>query len=110
VRNKPGTPIRVLDTPCYPLGFLPNWPATLGDPIHIEPGGGLLVATDGIYEAFDPQGEQFGSERVIHLLDEAKAKTAADALAAIRRDVDKWQGNEEPHDDQTAIVVRRRLS
>jgi sigma-B regulation protein RsbU (phosphoserine phosphatase) len=107
VREGPGAPLLALDTPSYPLGFLPTWPDTPGDPVKLEPGGSILVCTDGIFESFSPTGEQFGNDRVVKLIEAADADNAVSLVDSIRAAVEKWQGKIEPHDDQTIVSVRR---
>jgi sigma-B regulation protein RsbU (phosphoserine phosphatase) len=96
----------VLDTPGYPLGFTPDWPDSPGEPLKLEKGGQLVVASDGIYEAFDPAGEQFGSERVINLL-KAPGRTPAQTIETLKDTINQWQGKEEPPDDQTIVIAQR---
>jgi sigma-B regulation protein RsbU (phosphoserine phosphatase) len=97
---------RVLETPGYPLGFTPDWPDSPGEDLHLHKGGQLLVASDGIYEAFDPAGEQFGPDRVIDLLAHA-GRTPADTVESIKQAIATWQGKEEPPDDQTIVIAQR---
>jgi len=106
-RPSPGDPLQVLDTPGYPLGFTPAWPDAPGAPLRIKPGGYLFAASDGIYEAMDPEGALFGDERVIKLLDGLQANSADESIVAIRNAVDQWQTNQEPNDDQTIVFVHK---
>jgi phosphoserine phosphatase RsbU/P len=97
---------RVLDTPSYPLGFTPDWPDAPGEALTLQKGGQLLVASDGIYEAFDPLGEQFGPERMIDLLRRA-GRTPADTIETMKQAINAWQQKEEPPDDQTIVIAQR---
>ena len=97
---------RVLDTPGYPLGFTTDWPDSPGEDLHLQKGGQLLVASDGIFEAFDPSGNQFGAERVIELLNHP-GRTPAATIEVLKEEINRWQGKEEPPDDQTIVIAQR---
>jgi len=107
VRPTATGPVETLDTPTYPLGFSPQWPATAGEPLQLDVGGMLLVATDGIFETFNPAGEQFQSDRVIALLTDGVNRNPPQFLQVLRTAVDAWRCGEEPQDDQTIIVIQR---
>jgi len=71
------------------------------------PAGAVLVsATDGVWEAKSPDGEQFGMERV-HAVVRAHHRGGADAVSkAINAAVHEHMG-EEPADDDVTLVVAR---
>ncbi|CAN5589957.1 hypothetical protein BH10PLA1_BH10PLA1_16420 [soil metagenome] len=107
VRASRGEPLKVLDTPGYPLGFTPAWPDAPGVPIRFQSGGYLFAASDGIYEAMDPDGNLFGDERVVTLLDGLLEKSPSETIDAVRSAVDTWQTKDEPNDDQTIVFVHK---
>jgi sigma-B regulation protein RsbU (phosphoserine phosphatase) len=85
------------------LGILPI--ATFSDQtIHLQPGDRLLLSTDGVTEAFSPEGEEFGEDRLI-----AAANRAAPTAHAIRTEVMAAvttfaKGNF--HDDASLLIVQ----
>jgi phosphoserine phosphatase len=101
-------PLVELKSTELPLGVLPEFG---GDgspaPVRLEPGGALAVVSDGIFEAPDPSGEQFQMDRVIGLLNQRKDAPSGEAIDALCAAVRAWQTHDEPHDDQTIVVVRR---
>lgn len=97
---------QVLETPGYPLGFTPDWPESPGEPLKLEKGGQLLIASDGIYEAFSPEMEQFGCERVLELLKSA-GRTPQETIETLKARINDWQGKDEPPDDQTIVIAQR---
>jgi phosphoserine phosphatase len=103
----PNASVQQLDPPCHPIGFTADWPCEARHPLRLEPGGRLIVSSDGIFEAFDPDGRLFEVDRLIKLLQETNSHTAAETIARIRQAMDAWQTREEPHDDQTVVIVRR---
>jgi serine phosphatase RsbU (regulator of sigma subunit) len=76
-------------------------------PIHLGPGGQLVLLSDGIFEAPDQAGEQLGIERVQSLLVGACDNTADAQINHIRDLVMKWSGGGELKDDQTVVIARR---
>jgi phosphoserine phosphatase RsbU/P len=106
-RTAPGEPLQTLDPGAPPLGVLSDFLADEVPSIQLQPGGTLLVMTDGIFESFNTTGQQFGVERVIESLDLHANGKAESAVTALRQTLLDWQGAEEPHDDQTIVAIRR---
>ncbi len=98
--------IRILEASWPPLGLMRNLADVPSEPIQLEPGATLVVLSDGITEAFGPGDELFGVHRVKQALETVQSPDPATALAAIRDAAVRWQGREEPTDDQTIVVVR----
>ncbi len=107
VRPSANEPVKILDTPGYPIGFTPTWPDSPGEPLQLHPGGCLLACSDGIYEAMDANNDLYGHEKVVSLLESNLAEKPQQTVEAIRVAVDAWQGKEEPNDDQTIVAVHR---
>ena len=59
------------------LGIFPQQTYAMGT-IHLEPGDRLVLFTDGVTEANDPAGEEFGEERFLALLREHRTSSAAE--------------------------------
>ena len=72
--------------------------------IDLLPGDRLLLFTDGISEAADSNGREFGEERLIALLRENPAASAADLRDAIMQDVTLFC-REDFADDATLLTV-----
>ena len=102
------TGVHVLDATLPPLGLMQHEESLQPAPasIRLEPGGSLVAMSDGITEAFDPNDELFGIDRVIAALETNPSGDPDKAIAAVRQAVIRWQGREEPRDDQTMVVVR----
>ncbi|MCB0010910.1 MAG: PP2C family protein-serine/threonine phosphatase [Anaerolineales bacterium] len=98
-------PARYLDTDGPALGVLP-FSMVSDNELRFAPGDLLVVATDGFSEARDENGELFGYERLLTLIDqlaEADAPAVADGLFdAIR----VYSGTQEQDDDQTLVILK----
>jgi serine phosphatase RsbU (regulator of sigma subunit) len=72
-------------------------------------GHGDLIAlySDGVTEAANPAGEEFGEERLARLLAERRNEPAADVVQAITGAVSAWCAGAPAADDITVVVGRR---
>jgi len=108
-RPSPDESMLVLDPPAPPIGVEDVFMADLTTPVEIKPGGTLVVMSDGIFEAMGPTGDMFGVERVIQILDAHRRDRPATLLNLVRDAVRAWQGKDEPNDDQSIVIVQRRM-
>ena len=75
-------------------------------PIALGTGDVLVFSTDGITEAFDPDGNQYGEGRLKDCLLRHADSSAGEISAAIRRDLDAHCGDRRREDDLTLLVVK----
>jgi sigma-B regulation protein RsbU (phosphoserine phosphatase) len=87
-----------------PLGVL-GAPATVAE-VGFEPGDQLLLYTDGVTEARDPHGVQFGRDRLVALAEEVAGADvpAAEILRRLSHAVIDHQAGP-PRDDATLMLV-----
>lgn len=107
VRKSLAEPLVAIDAPTPPLGIDPARNDPNPAPIAIEPGGSLILVSDGLFEAVNPAGELFDVERMIATLDRWKSEALGEVLARLREAVRQWQGGREPLDDETIVVIQR---
>ena len=89
-----------------PLGLLPGAKYREGA-LTMEPGDALLVYTDGITEALDPDDEEFGEARLLEAAARHRALPLRDMAAGLERDLDAFARGIPFHDDRTLVIVRR---
>jgi len=87
------------------LGILPLSFQQYG--CRMEPGEVLLLYSDGVTEALNPEGEEFGEERLTELLTRHRHACADVILAAVCEAVGQWAAGRPAADDVTVVVVRR---
>ena len=94
-----GVPLGVLDSPEYPHGPM----------IIMQPGDLLVLCTDGIVEAIDEQGRQFGRERLEYLIRECRLKPVEEIVQRVGAEVEAHYVGDAPPDDLTVLVARRNI-
>ena len=76
--------------------------------LQLDPGDRLVLYTDGITEAQDPEGNEYDEERLIRLLREHAEQGAVAALDGVLRDVAGFRATGPRQDDMTLLIVHRR--
>jgi len=90
----------------FPLGMMPV--ATYSEhETRLEPGELLLLYTDGLTEAEDPDEEEFGVERVSEVVSKLEHPSAAAACKELLHAIERHTCGEPLHDDATLLVVER---
>ena len=88
------------------LGLFRDWDCLVGERT-LRPGDTLAIYTDGITEAFNDAGEEFGEERLIDSLRRHRQLPAEDILSAVVDEVRRFSGHEQ-HDDMTLTIAKCR--
>ncbi len=78
------------------------------DKITLEKGDMLFTFTDGVTEAMNKDGEQFGEKRLEELLRTCGKKTSQETIDTVRAAVAEWAGETEQSDDVTMLVIKRK--
>ena len=75
--------------------------------LFLGPGDLLFLYTDGVTEARNQMGEQFGMERLCQAIEEVAPRGPEVVREEIVKQVHDWQ---DVHEDDISVVVLRRLS
>jgi sigma-B regulation protein RsbU (phosphoserine phosphatase) len=67
----------------------------------------LVYYTDGVTEAWNIHEEDYGDDRLVHVISKYKHGSAAAILAAIEKDVKRHVGNAIQSDDMTCVVIKK---
>lgn len=87
------------------LGVMPE--ADYGEEtVALESGDLVLLYTDGITEAINPDEEQFGEERLIETVTGCLDRPSAEIVDRVRDAVMEFSGDEPQFDDLTLMVLR----
>lgn len=76
------------------------------DQIPLGPHDAVLFYSDGITEAMNAQGEEYGEERLMAVAARVDGLGAPAARDAVLADVGAFLGRTPPQDDQTLVVLR----
>ncbi len=68
----------------------------------------LVLYTDGVTEALDGEGEEFGNDRVTQAIVESAPHGASAILERLTADLKRFVGAAPQHDDITLIVIRKQ--
>ena len=74
--------------------------------VQLDPGDLLFIFTDGVAEAVNEKGEEFGESRILPAILSVPAGNAAAILNRVMSDVNTFVGYARQHDDITALVLR----
>ena len=98
--------VRSLEASSLPLGMLPDVRYAQGRE-SLGAGDTLVLYSDGITEATQASGEEYGTERLRRAIVSSVAGSAEAIARAVLDDVGAFLGGEKPHDDQSLMVLRR---
>jgi serine phosphatase RsbU (regulator of sigma subunit) len=93
-----------LDSTCTVLGLFREWDCSVQES-RLFPGDILVLYTDGITEAFNDAGEDYGEQRLIEVLQRHGHRTPCQIVNAIVDDVRAFSPLEQ-RDDITLIVAK----
>ncbi len=100
-----GDVCRQIELPGVPLGsfFGVNYdevtlPTTAGDC--------FVFCTDGVFEAMNSHGEEFGAARLMEVVQASRERPSAEIVSAISAAVETHRAGFPPNDDMTIVVVR----
>jgi phosphoserine phosphatase RsbU/P len=105
LRRRGGKVERLSDGRDIPIGILKEH-CYSNQYYDAERGDLLVMYTDGITEARNAQGQEFGIEGLETILTRSRLRTPEALLSSILAEVHTHQGNDVGVDDQTVIVLR----
>jgi len=110
--HNPGLVLRVggeaewLGSCGVPLGLLPEAEYTVGE-FEMSPRDVLMVYTDGLTEASNPDGEEFEEVRLKGSALTSRLKPLKEMARHIEEELDRFTAGEPYADDRTLVLLRR---
>jgi len=93
-----------LETGGAPVGMFPDW-SYEESAVQLNPGGLVLAYTDGVIEAVNPAGEEWGVESLRRVVAESAAQCADDIVHAIFTSMDEFSRGCQ-RDDATVVALQ----
>jgi hypothetical protein len=101
--------LQKLETGGPVMGLLPGANFQQGEQ-YVAPGDLLIAFSDGVVEATNAAGEEFGDKRLVSIARELWSAQASDIRHAIHARLKEFTGDAPVEDDETLIVVRFKHS
>ena len=76
--------------------------------IHLKKGDLIVLFTDGVVEAINSRGHFYGDKRLHGIIKRYSKLSADKIIKAITNDLQEFGEGSEPHDDMTAIVIKKQ--
>ncbi len=73
--------------------------------VRLGAGDRLYLYSDGVPEAMDSAGKQFGNDRLLQAISRGRAQTLQDSIGTLLSEVAAWQGSELPQDDISILAA-----
>ncbi len=100
-----GDTIHQVELPGVPLGSFPG--STYDEAaFELHAGDVFVFCTDGVFEAADPAGHEFGATRLVDAVRASRAGTAQEIVESIVSAVEAFRQGTPPNDDMTAVAVK----
>jgi serine phosphatase RsbU (regulator of sigma subunit) len=99
--------IESLEVGGLPLGINTTAPYETAT-IVLQPGDALILFTDGVVEAFNERGEEFGNDRWLGAIRTLPDWSAQESLQYLMKRVDDFVGATRQSDDITCLVFRSK--
>jgi sigma-B regulation protein RsbU (phosphoserine phosphatase) len=106
ILRKNSGPVERLEDGGLPVGIFAETPYQTGT-TRLEHGDWLVIFTDGVVEAVNPKGEEYGEPELIQLVDRGSASAPAELLRTMLAELDQYAGNAPQHDDLTCLLLKR---
>ncbi len=99
--------LETLEVGGMPLGIQPATNYETAS-LELKPGDALIFFTDGVVEAFNESGEEFGNERWLSAIRNLPDWDAQQTLQYLMKGVDEFVGATRQSDDITCLVFRSK--
>jgi phosphoserine phosphatase RsbU/P len=74
--------------------------------ISLQPGDVVVAYTDGVTEAMNPQGEEWGVDNFLDAVRVAAEEGANSVLNNVRQRLERFVGDRPQYDDMTLLALR----
>jgi sigma-B regulation protein RsbU (phosphoserine phosphatase) len=90
-----GIPLGILDSAVYQSGT-----------VTLNPGDWLVIFTDGVIEAENEAGQEYGEDRLLLMINHCLGLAPAAMLYQLMADLDRFVATTPQHDDITCLLIK----
>ncbi len=94
-----------LDSTCTVMGLFEAWQCEIAE-VQLAPGDTLVLYTDGVTEAANAEGKEFGETHLLDTLKRHPSVPVGPLLGAVVAAVQQFSGESEQQDDITLVIAR----
>jgi sigma-B regulation protein RsbU (phosphoserine phosphatase) len=98
--------IRALEGSNLPIGLFKSEDFSVSE-VSLEAGHSLVIYSDGVSEALDISGDEYGVERLRKQIEWPQSRNASQLLLGCREDLARFRGHAPKTDDVTLFVLGR---
>src|SRR5579872_3312023 len=102
--------IRQLEPTCCPLGVEEREVRESSEPVALDPGDLVILATDGAIEQHNEDREMFGRRRLQQLVRDNQTLPAPRLLARLKEEISTFFRGSHPDDDVTILILERKYN
>jgi serine phosphatase RsbU (regulator of sigma subunit) len=95
-----------LDSGGFPLGIMLNTDFERGE-VVLQSGECIIIFSDGVTEAENPEGEEFGIERLTKVVSQHVSRSAAGMRDKIESALSAFTRTAPANDDITLVIVKK---
>ena len=92
----------VLESQGFPIGLADD--AYEERTVQLQTGDRLYIYSDGVTEAMNFAGKQFGIGRVLEVIEKSRSEPLQQSIARLMNDIAQWHGYEKPQDDISIVA------
>jgi phosphoserine phosphatase RsbU/P len=93
----------ILESDGFPIGVADEVYAERS--VCLGAGDRLYLYSDGVTEALDPAGKQFGNARLLAAIGQGRSEPLQQSVTIVLEQISQWQGTEKPHDDISIVAL-----
>jgi phosphoserine phosphatase RsbU/P len=97
--------VRTFESMCKPLGYFSDDTVSVAR-TRLAPRDTLVLYTDGVSEAENDAGDEYGVERLRRLIAERRSNYPTELVNACKEQVAAFRGTRERADDETLLALR----
>ena len=73
--------------------------------VRLRAGDRLYLYSDGVPEAMNPEGQQYGNARLLQAIGQGRSEPLQESVSRLLEEIAGWHGSERPQDDISILAV-----